>query len=96
MGGVVTLAELKDILEAEVVSGHERLDEIVSGAFCADLMSDVLSFAKPGCVLITGLANLQALRTAYALDLGAVIVCRGKALPEGFVDAARDLGIPVL
>jgi hypothetical protein len=46
--------------------------------------------------LITGLANLQAVRTAYALDIAAIVICRGKALADPFVEIAGELGIPVL
>lgn len=92
----MTLAEVRDLLDAEVVVGGDRLDQEVHTAFGADLMSDVLAFARAGCLLITGLANLQAVRTAYALDIAAIVICRGKALSDPFMDTARELGIPVL
>jgi len=92
----VTLAEVKDLLEAEVVVGEDRMEVEVHTAFGADLMSDVLAFARSGCLLVTGLPNLQAVRTAYALDIAAIVICRGKALNDRFVETARELGIPVL
>ena len=92
----MTLAEVMDLLDAEVVIGEDRLDLEVHTAFGADLMSDVLAFARSGCLLITGLANLQAVRTAYALDIAAIVICRGKAMSENFVETARELGIPIL
>lgn len=92
----MTLAEVRDLLDAEVVVGEDRLDLEVHTAFGADLMSDVLAFARAGCLLITGLANLQAVRTAYALDIAAIVICRGKALADPFVEIAVELGIPVL
>jgi predicted transcriptional regulator len=92
----VTLAEVRDLLDAELVVGQERLELEVHTAFGADLMSDVLAFARSGCLLITGLANLQAVRTAYALDIAAIVICRGKALTDSFVETARELSIPIL
>jgi len=92
----VTLAEVRDLLDAEVVVGEDRLDLEVHTAFGADLMSDVLAFARAGCLLITGLANLQAVRTAYALDIAAIVICWGLALADPFVEIAGELGIPVL
>lgn len=92
----MTLAEVRELLDAEVVVGEDRLDQEVHTAFGADLMSDVLAFARAGCLLVTGLANLQAVRTAYALDIAAIVICRGKALSDMFVETARELGIPVL
>ena len=87
---------MRDLLDAEVVVGEDKLDQEVHTAFGADLMSDVLAFARSGCLLITGLANLQAVRTAYALDIAAIVICRGKALADNFLEIARELGIPVL
>jgi anti-sigma regulatory factor (Ser/Thr protein kinase) len=92
----MTLAEIKDILNAEVFVGQDRLALEVTTAFSADLMSDVLSFARPGCLLITGVTNAQSVRTAYALDIAAILICRGKKpLPEAR-DIAHELGIPLL
>jgi predicted transcriptional regulator len=92
----VTLAEVRDLLEAKIVVGEEKLETVVHTAFGADLMSDVLAFARSGCLLITGLSNVQAIRTAYALDIAAIVICRGKALNDNFVEIARELGIPIL
>jgi len=38
------LYEVKEILDAEVLSGEDRLDQEVFGACGADLMSDVLAW----------------------------------------------------
>ena len=92
----MTLADVRDLLEAKMVVGEEKLGLEIHTAFGADLMSDVLAFAQSGCLLITGLPNVQAVRTAYALDIAAIVICRGKALNDKFMENARELGIPVL
>lgn len=92
----MTLAEIKDIVNADVLVGHDRKELVITTAFSADLMSDVLAFARPGCLLITGITNSQAVRTAYALDIAAILVCRGKKPLLEAVEIARDLGIPFL
>ncbi len=38
------LLQIKDLLNAEVLSGQQFLDREVTNAFAADLMSDVLAF----------------------------------------------------
>lgn len=90
------LSEIRDIIDATVISGEDKLDLEIQTAFGADLMSDVLAFARSGCLLITGLSNPQAVRTAYALDISAILVCRGKAISDKFVEIARELNIPIL
>jgi predicted transcriptional regulator len=92
----VILSEIKDLLEAEVITGEEQLDMEVKTAFAADLMSDVLAFATPGSLLITGLANPQVLRTADVTDVAAVIFGNGKKPSPEAVQLARMLSIPIL
>jgi len=92
----VTLGEVKEILNAEVFVGHDQLDKEVRTAFGADLMSDVLAFAKTGSILLTGLTNPQIVRTSHILDIAAIIIVRGKhPLPET-VKLAEGLKIPLL
>ena len=92
----MTLREVKEILEADVLVGLDQLDKKVETAFGADLMSDVLAFAKPGSLLLTGLTNPQIVRTSDILDIVAMIVVRGKTPPPQTLELAEELGIPVL
>jgi len=92
----VILYEIKELLEAEVIVGEDRLDMEVKTAFMADLMSDVLAFATAGSLLITGLANAQVLRTADVMDICAIVMGRGKMPSPEAVQLARALNIPVL
>ena len=72
------LYEIRDILDAEVITGKSRMDREVDFAFGADLMSDVLAFVNERTVLLTGLTNPQVIRTAEMMDLAAIIYVRGK------------------
>ncbi|HOW55724.1 MAG TPA: DRTGG domain-containing protein [Syntrophorhabdaceae bacterium] len=90
------LQEVKEILDAEFIVGEDQLDMEVRAAFGADLMSDVLAFAKPGSLLLTGLINPQVVRTSDVLDIAAIIMVRGKyPLPET-IRLAEELRIPLL
>lgn len=75
----MTLAEVKKILDAEVIVGEDMLNMQVERGFAADLMSDVLAFAKEGSMLLTGLTNPLVVRTADTLDLKVIIFVRGNA-----------------
>ncbi len=90
------LQEVREILDADVIVGKDQMDMEVTTAFGADLMSDVLAFAKPGSLLLTGLTNPQVIRTSDVLDIAAIILVRGKRpLPET-VQLAEELRIPLL
>lgn len=92
----MTLKEIKELLEAEVLLGEDHMDIEVKTAFVADLMSDVLAFATAGSLLITGLTNPQVLRTADVIDIAAVIMGRGKRPAPETMQLAERLNIPIL
>lgn len=92
----MTLRDVQEILEAEVLVGQDKLDMEVRTAFGADLMSDVLAFAKAGSILITGLTNPQVIRTADILDIAAIIIVRGKRPAPETVRLAEQLHTPLL
>jgi hypothetical protein len=84
-------------LSAEVVS-HDPPDlaEDLAGGAAADLMSDVLSFARPNSVLLTGLTHPQVVRTAEIAGILAIVFVRGKCPPQETLGLAEEVGIPLL
>lgn len=64
--------------------------------FAGDLMSDVLAKVNDGgsqMVLLTGLANAQSLRTAEMLDIGLVVLVRGKEYREEELEIVKETNI---
>ena len=92
----MTLGEMKDVLDAEVLIGDECMDIEVRDAFAADLLSDVLAFAKEGTLLITGITNPQVIRTAEMLELIGIVFVRGKKPDEDAIKLARIKKVPLL
>lgn len=90
------LREIADLLDATVLAGEEHLGVEVNTAFSADLMSDVLAFAKPGSIMITGLTNPQIVRIASIVDNSAILIVRGKIPPDETIRLAEELDIPIL
>ena len=90
------LQEVKEVLNAEVLTGNGLLSKEVTMACGADLMSDVLAYAKPGAVLLTGLTNPQVVRTAEMADLVAICFVRGKQPDEDSLRLARSQRLPQL
>ena len=92
----MTLREVKEILDAEVIVGHDRLEMEVKKAGCADLMSDLLFIGQSGMLLLTGLTRRNVIHTADILGIAAIIMVRGnRPLPET-VELAGELQIPIL
>ena len=47
-------------------------------------------------MLLTGLTNIQIVRTAQMLDLPAIVFVRGKMPQEDTIRLAESAGIPIL
>ena len=90
------LSEIIGVLQAEVLYG-EDLDRIEIKQACgSDLMSDVLCYSMQGSLLLTGLTNPQAVRTAEMSEIAAVCFVRGKVPPPETLELARKNNIPLL
>lgn len=92
----MTVRKISEILEAKVALGEDQLDIEVSAACGADLMSDVMAFVKDKVVLLTGLVNPQAIRTADLMDIRVIVFVRGKSPTADIVDMARENGMVLL
>jgi predicted transcriptional regulator len=92
----MNLREIVNLLGAQVLAGNDLVDEIeVEHCFSADLMSDVLGRTHANGILITGLTNPQAVRTADIADIKAVCVVRGKQPDADSVALAKQKDIPL-
>lgn len=78
-----------------LVLSHD-LDYDVDTACGADLMSDVMAFYEGNSVLITGLVNLQVIRTAEMMDIKVIVFVRGKKPNSQMISLANELGITII
>ncbi|MCU0643769.1 MAG: DRTGG domain-containing protein [bacterium] len=92
----MTLAEVKETLQAELLTQDSDLSLEVHSACASDMMSDVLAFTRPECLIITGLANQQTLRTVEIADALAVLFVRGKRPDQDMIAVANAKKIPLL
>ena len=92
----MTLAEIRDILQCEVLTGEDGLAVEVETVVASDGMSEILAFARPGALMITGLTNVQSVRTADIANVRAMVYIRGKRPVEKVIGLARQSDIPVL
>ena len=90
------LAEIKDVLECEVLTGEDNLSMEVETVVASDGMSEILAFARPGALMITGLTNVQSVRTADIANVRAMVYIRGKRPDDRTIKLAGECGIPVL
>ena len=90
------LYEIRDTLQCEVLTGEDDLLIDVNQVVASDGMSEILAFAKSKELMITGLTNIQSIRTADIAGVSAVIYCRGKRPDKKVIEFAKQKRIPVL
>jgi predicted transcriptional regulator len=92
----MTIRQIRDLLDAQVLTGEDILDTELKTACGSDLMSDVLAFVKDQTVLLTGLTNPHVIRTAEMLDVTCIVFARGKQPTKDMLEMAQDKGIAML
>jgi predicted transcriptional regulator len=90
------LTEIKQILACTNLTSEDLLKREIQYCFGADLMSDVLRFARTGSLLLTGLTNNQVLQVSEILDLKGIIFVRGKEPEKSIIEEAGKRKLPLL
>jgi predicted transcriptional regulator len=88
--------EMVEIVSGTVLTPHVSLNREIKGGCGADLMSDVLASIKPDAVLLTGLCNIQVVRTAQMADVRAIVFVRGKMPQPETIELAAQENIPLI
>jgi hypothetical protein len=91
----MTLQKIISLIDGKILV-ETKNDPEISCAAASDLMSDVLAFAEPYSILLTGLCNPQVVRTAEMADIAAVIFVHGKVPEAETVALAKNKAIPLL
>ena len=90
------LSEVQKLLKAEVIYGDHKLDTEVATAAGSDLMSDLLTGPTAGALLLSGLNNLQVIRTAVIAGFRGVVLVRGKKPDPEMIAQARMHDVPLM
>lgn len=92
----MTLIEIKEFLNCQVLYGYSDSSIDIKFANASDLMSDVLAFTQPGSLLLTGLNNNQVIRTCEIAGISAVIFVRNKKPTIKTIKLAQECKLPIL
>lgn len=86
----LTIREISILLNAKVICGEDLLGKEVNHVFASDLMSDVLTLQTDDILLVTGLANIQTIRTAEMSEVKAILFARGKKASPEMIELAEE------
>lgn len=92
----MTIGEICSTVNGELICGDEKVNCEVEYAFASDLMSDVLTVNCDNLLLITGLANMQTIRTAEMSDAACILLVRNKSASSEMKELAEETGIPII
>ncbi len=90
------IKEVISLISGVIITGAENLDTEVARAFASDLMSDVLTIKTDNLVLLTGLVNIQAIRTAEMSDISCVVFVRDKKVTPDMIRLASESRITLI
>ncbi|MGI6311081.1 MAG: DRTGG domain-containing protein [Bacteroidales bacterium] len=83
-------------LGLKVLSGHEGLENEVTGAYVSDLLSDVIGNGREGNVWITLQGHHNIVAVASLKDLAAIIIVKGIQPDEETIRKSKQENIPLL
>jgi predicted transcriptional regulator len=90
------LKEIAELLNAKVVCGEQNLGREITHVFASDLMSDVLTVNTSNLLLLTGLTNIQTIRTSEMSDVTNIVLVRNKAASPEMIALAEENGMVML
>lgn len=85
--------DIMKLLDAKLLTPDSNLNVDANFVFGCDLMSDVLAFVSGETILLTGLTNIQTIRTAEMMDIKCIIFVRGKVPDNQAINLAKEKGM---
>ena len=92
----MTLKELVETYELQVVTGADSLDREVSGCYASDLLSDVMGNSGGGDLWITLQVHQNIVAVASMRELAGVVMIGGRQPLEATIEKAAEEGVPLL
>ena len=91
----MNIKSITNLVNGKMVTDTNHSQDIISG-LTSDLMSDILTHETDSAILITGLNNLQTIRTAEMSDIQCVLIARNKKVSEEMITLANQNNIVVI
>jgi hypothetical protein len=90
---IMQISEIINITQSKLLTGEVNNETYVLRAFASDLMSDVLTLDTDNLLLITGLNNLQTIRTAEMAEIKYILFVRSKIPTPEMIELAKNENI---
>lgn len=87
--------ELAQKLDLKVLCG-ENLEKKISGCYCGDLLSWVMSRAEEGDVWLTVMGNINSVGVAVLADVACIVLTENAALDDDALNRAKQNDVIIL
>ncbi|MDA3866697.1 MAG: transcriptional regulator [Salinivirgaceae bacterium] len=91
----MTIEKISQLINGNISGCTTNRDEY-KVCFASDLMSDVLRIDTDNLILLTGLSNMQSIRTAEMADITCIILARNKKAAPEMVELAAENNITII
>lgn len=89
------IKELKEKLDLKLVCGDD-LERKITGCYCGDLLSWVMSRAREGDVWLTVMGNVNSIGVAVLADVACIVLTENAAFDDDALKRAEQNGVVVL
>jgi len=89
------IKELKEKLDLTLVCGDD-LERKITGCYCGDLLSWVMSRAREGDVWLTVMGNVNSIGVAVLADVACIVLTENAAFDDDALKRADQNGVVVL
>lgn len=85
------IKDIAELLKCEVIVDNKNaIEKEIMQIGAADMMSDILAFAKPGTLILSSHVSPQIIRTGLVTELAGVIIVMNKDIPEKTIKLAKE------
>lgn len=88
--------DIKDKFNFKLLAGDKGLEKEVTGLYCSDLLSWVMSHAKDGDAWITVQTHINIVAIASLLNLSCIIIPESIDVDEDTITKANEEEIAIL
>ena len=92
----MNVREIQEKFNLELAAGEKGLDREVSGAYCGDLLSDVMANSAKGDIWLTIQSHQNIMAIAVLKELAAVVLVNGHLPEDDTKTRADEEKIPIL
>lgn len=92
----MTVKDLVEALNLKVFSGAEGLNNVITGGYTSDLLSDVMGSVDEGMVWVTLQTHVNVMAIASLKEVAAVVLVKNLEPEANTLEQSNNENVPIL